>query len=163
MTALLVIVVLSAAVALAFLATTGGRGLTGRGSRPARRRPAGHRPRRARRHRPHRSTDERVLLAEGEDIQDEVEARLRARGVAPHRLSGPNPPIPAERLANPPIPGERLATSHVHRQPHDAALPPMYTEPGIGVPPEVVPADQAALDEQELRGRRARRSITGGR
>jgi hypothetical protein len=46
-----------------------------------------------------RTTDERVLLSEGEAIQRRVEARLSARGVPSHRLSGPNPPTGAEQLA----------------------------------------------------------------
>lgn len=117
--------------------------LGGRGRGPARHRPVatGRRGRASRAGR-QRTTDERVLLAEGEEIQQEVEGRLSARGVAPHRLSGPNPPTAAERLA-PQIladEGHALAVAPsgavLYGAPGTGLRPPAYAEPDPLLPGE---------------------------
>ncbi|HWH12822.1 MAG TPA: hypothetical protein VG165_17005 [Solirubrobacteraceae bacterium] len=97
---IIVIVIVAAVIAAAAIAIprVGGPGLRGR-SRRGRTRPgtAGRREG-ADRFGRRRAPSERVLLAEGEQIQRRVETRLTAQGIAPHRLSGPNPPTAAERI-----------------------------------------------------------------
>jgi hypothetical protein len=169
MLVLLVVVVAVIVIAAALVAVPRAgahRLLGGRGRGPARHRPVatGRRGRASRAGR-HRTTDERVLLAEGEEIQQEVEARLSARGVAPHRLSGPNPPTAAERLSpqiladerharlpNPGIRADRAPGAggrRYARPPLDSELPEtpapvvapsgavLYGAPGTGLPPGV--------------------------
>jgi hypothetical protein len=94
-----VAMIVIAAVAVVAFPRAGGHRLPGGRARAARRPVASGRRERARWADRRRPIDERVLLAEGEEIQERVEARLSARGVAPQRLSGPNPPTVAERLA----------------------------------------------------------------
>jgi hypothetical protein len=128
----IVAVIVIAAVALLAVRGAGGRRLlSARRRGPARRGPATA----GRRERPswaerRGTTDERVLLAEGEEIQERVEARLSARGVAPHRLSGPNPPTVAERLTPP--------TRASQPQPQAPVVAPsgaaVYGAPGTGLP-----------------------------
>jgi hypothetical protein len=94
---IVVILIVAAVVAFAVPGFRGGRLAAGRGR--GARGPVDAGPRR-RSGRPRRGfATERSLLAEGEEIQETVEARLTARGIAPHRLSGPNPPTAAERLS----------------------------------------------------------------
>jgi hypothetical protein len=151
---LLVVIVIAAAALVAGTRAGGHRLRRGREHAPMRRRPAarGRRERAAWADR-RRSTDERVLLAEGEEIQQHVEARLSARGIAPHRLSGPNPPTAAERAA-PSAPAPVLAPTGAavyvapgaplpqgaYTEPYPAPLPQgAYAEPYPLVPGE--PAD----------------------
>jgi hypothetical protein len=98
-----VAVIVIAGVALVAVPRAGGHRLLGGRARAPRRPVAGGRRERARRADRRRPIDERVLLAEGEEIQEQVEARLSAQGVAAHRLSGPNPPTVAERLGPPAV------------------------------------------------------------
>jgi hypothetical protein len=146
-------VIVIAAVSFVAVSRTGGhRLLGGRGRGPASHRPlaTGRRGRASRAGR-HRTTDERVLFAEGQEIQQDVEARLSARGVAPHRLSGPNPPTAAERVAPQALadaraqaadPGIRAYGARGRRRRH--APPPLATDyPPAPPTPVVAPSGTA--------------------
>lgn len=104
------------------------------------------RPRRGRRRDRHEAPDERALLAEGEAIQERVEAQLSARGVASHRLSGPNPPTAAERVGPPVSPDE------VARPPSRGPGAALDATPGVGLHDAVSAGER---DELIIRRRRA--------
>jgi hypothetical protein len=126
----LVLVVAVVIVAIAVLAVprvARRRPVARRGRGTVRRRPSSPvDPGRARRTDRRQAADDRVLLAEGEEIQRRVEARLSAQGIPDHRLSGPNPTTPADRLArrvpgSPQPPGGRRARRRIafRRSPRD--------------------------------------------
>jgi hypothetical protein len=172
---MLVLVIVLAVVVIALVAYlavpgAGGGVRLGRASRSA----AGRRPAdggRRRRSWPRRPATQRVLLAEGEEIQRRVEDRLTAQGVAPHRLAGPNPPLAADRPApaiatngivgdrrQPPLDtvapdGQAAASMPYRADPHgapaaglpDAAQADAYADP-YAEPDPLVPADRGYGD-----------------
>jgi hypothetical protein len=163
MLVLLVVIAVIAIAAVALLAVrgAGGRRLVGRREHvPARRGSAGAgRRQRARRVARHRTADERVLFAEGEEIQEQVEARLSAQGIAAHRLSGPNPPTVAERLAPQALANQAQARrSAPGIRARGAGLPQgAYADPDLLVASDpVLPGEPGYADDGSLGARRRR-------
>jgi len=120
--AMIIIIVALVAIIVAALVLAGpriaGRRRPGQGQRSSRRPPAGERPGHTGfRGESHREAEERVLLAEGEEIQRRVEAQVARDRAGAHRRFRANGPTAANQLES--------------RQGQDAPPPPF---PGTGYP-----------------------------